>query len=84
MLFRRRSAAALAGLLGVRRFQLFVQSSLALGEPLRHMNLKPDVKVAAWASALDPCRDARMRPFAFRPQEPIANLREAPLALSLR
>jgi hypothetical protein len=51
MLFRRRSAPALARLLGVGRFQLFVQSSLALGEPLRHMNLKPDVKVAAWASA---------------------------------
>ena len=41
----------LAWLSGTGRLQLLEQSSLAVGQPLRHMNLKPDIKVAARISA---------------------------------
>ena len=51
MSFRRRSSLVLAWFVGVGRLQLLVQSSLAVGEPLWHVNLKPHVEVAGAASS---------------------------------
>jgi Archease protein family (MTH1598/TM1083) len=51
MSFQRRSSLVLAWFVGVGRLQLLVQSSLAVGEPLWHVNLKPHVEVAGAASS---------------------------------